>query len=117
MSWEAIGAIGSLLRAISVLLTLLSLARQIKENSKLRTISVYQTPMGGYNKKASPSLENPELARNLLFNKPAQLSEVDTYKLNLIPRVYPNQTLELFKVYGAGIFRQKDWLLRAAEIK
>ncbi len=40
MSWEAIGAIGSLLGSISGLLTLLYLARQIKENSKLRTISV-----------------------------------------------------------------------------
>ena len=98
MSWEAIGAIGSLLGAISVLLTLLYFARQIKENSKLCKISVYQTAMGGYNKMASPSLENPELARNLLSDKLAQLSEVDTYKLTLIPKVYLNQALELFKV-------------------
>ena len=66
---------------------------------------------------ASPSLENPELARNVLSDKLAQLSELDTYELNLILSVYLNQALELFKVYGAGIFPEKDWLLRAAEIK
>ena len=117
MSWEAIGAMGSLLGAISVLLTLLYLAKQIKENSKLLTTSVYQTAVDGYNEMASMFLENPELARNLLLDKPAQLSEVDAYKLNLILRVYLNQGLKLFKLYEAGIFPEEDWLLRAAEVK
>ena len=117
MSWEAIGAMGSLLGAISVLLTLLYLAKQIKENSKLLTTSVYQTAVDGYNEMASMFLENPELARNLLMDKPAQLSEVDAYKLNLILRVYLNQGLKLFKLYEAGIFPKEDWLLRAAEVK
>ena len=117
MLWEAIGAMGSLLGAISVLLTLLYLAKQIKENSKLLTTSVYQTAVDGYNEMASMFLENPELARNLLMDKPAQLSEVDAYKLNLILRVYLNQGLKLFKLYEAGIFPEEDWLLRAAEVK
>ena len=117
MSWEAIGAMGSLLGAISVLLTLLYLAKQIKENSKLLTTSVYQTAVDGYNEMASMFLENPELARNLLMDKPVQLSEVDAYKLNLILRVYLNQGLKLFKLYEAGIFPEEDWLLRAAEVK
>ena len=117
MSWEAIGAMGSLLGAISVLLTLLYLAKQIKENSKLLTTSVYQTAVDGYNEMASMFLENPELARNLLMDRHAQLSEVDAYKLNLILRVYLNQGLKLFKLYEAGIFPEEDWLLRAAEVK
>ena len=117
MSWEAIGAMGSLLGAMSVLLTLVYLAKQIKENSKLLTTSVYQTAVDGYNEMASIFLENPELARNLLMDKPVQLSEVDAYKLNLILRVYLNQGLKLFKLYEAGIFPEEDWLLRAAEVK
>ena len=117
MSWEAIGAMGSLLGAISVLLTLLYLAKQIKENSKLLTTSVYQTAVDGYNEMASMFIENPELARNLSMDKPAKLSEVDAYKLNLLLRVYLNQGLKLFKLYEAGIFPRDDWLLRAAEIK
>ena len=117
MSWEAIGAMGSLLGAMSVLLTLVYLAKQIKENSKLLTTSVYQTAVDGYNEMASMFLENPELARNLLMDKPVQLSEVDAYKLNLILRVYLNQGLKLFKLYEAGIFPEEDWLLRAAEVK
>ena len=117
MSWEAIGALGELVGAISVLLTLLYLAKQIKENSKLLTTSVYQTAIDGYNEMASMFLENPELARNLLMDKPAQLSEADAYKLNLILRVYLNQGLKLFKLYEAGIFPEEDWLLRAAEVK
>ena len=75
MSWEAIGAMGSLLGAISVLLTLLYLAKQIKENSKLLTTSVYHSAVDAEYEMASMFLENPELARNLLLDKPAQLSE------------------------------------------
>ena len=107
MSWEAIGAVSSLLGAISVFVTLLYLARQIKENSKLLTISVYQTAIDGYNEMASLFLDNPEVARNLLLDQPAQLSEVDTYRLNLILRVYLNQGLKLFKLYEAGIFPRR----------
>ena len=62
-------------------------------------------------------LENPELARNLLMDKPPQLSEVDAHKLNLILRVYLNQGFKIYKLYEAGIFPEEDWLLRAAEIK
>ena len=51
------------------------------------------------------------------MDKPAKLSEVDAYKLNLLLRVYLNQGLKLFKLYEAGIFPRDDWLLRAAEIK
>jgi len=61
--------------------------------------------------------DKPELAANLLMDKPAQLSEVDTYKLNLILRVYPNQGPKLFKLYTAGIFPEADWSLGAAGIK
>ena len=55
MSWEAIGAMGSLLGAISVLLTLLYLAKQIKENSKLLTTSVYQTAAVSYTHLTLPT--------------------------------------------------------------
>ncbi len=117
MSWEAVGAIGSLLGAISVFVTILYLARQIKEKLKLLTTSAYQTAMDGYNEMASLSLDNPEPARNLLMDEPSQFSEVDAYKLNFILRVYLNQGLKLFKLYEASIFREDDRLLRAAEIK
>jgi len=61
MSWEAIGALGELVGAISVLLTLLYRAKQIKENSKLLTTSVYQTAIDGYNEMASMFLERLEI--------------------------------------------------------
>ena len=66
---------------------------------------------------ASLFLENLDLGRNMLMDRPAQLNEVEAYKLNLILRVYLNQGLKLFKLYEAGIFPEEDWLLRAAEIK
>ena len=66
---------------------------------------------------ASLFLENLDLGRNMLMDRPAQLNEVEAYKLNLILRIYLNQGLKLTKLYEAGIFPEEDWLLRAAEIK
>jgi len=48
MNWEALGAIGELVGAVSVLLTLIYLARQIKENTKVQTISAYSSMMDGF---------------------------------------------------------------------
>ena len=40
MNWEALGAIAELLGAVSVLLTLIYLAIQVRENSKIQTIAL-----------------------------------------------------------------------------
>ena len=39
MNWEALGAISELLAAISVFVTLIYLAIQVKENNKVQTIN------------------------------------------------------------------------------
>ena len=48
MNWEALGALAELLGAISVFLTLIYLARQINENSKLQKISAYNAMITGF---------------------------------------------------------------------
>ena len=59
---------------------LCSIYSSVSRKSRLKKTQnnpVYQTAVDGYNEMASMFLENPELARNLLKDKPAQLSEVD----------------------------------------
>ena len=63
MNWDAIGAIGEVVGALSVLLTLIYLAKQIKDNSNLLTISAYQTAMDGYNEIAAKFFEDEQVAR------------------------------------------------------
>ena len=63
MNWDAIGTIGELVGALSVLLTLIYLAKQIKDNSNLLTISAYQTAMDGYNEIAAKFFEDEQVAR------------------------------------------------------
>jgi hypothetical protein len=122
VNWEAIGALSELIGAFSVFLTLLYLAKQIKDNSKLLTTSVYQTAMDGYNEMASIFLENSELTMGLLIDDSSELSSPelsssDSYRLNIVLRVYMNQGLKLFRLYEAGVFPERDWETRAGEIK
>jgi len=48
MNWEALGAISELLAAISVFVTLIYLAIQVKENNKVQTINTYNAVVGGF---------------------------------------------------------------------
>ncbi len=117
MTFEKIGIIAELIAAISVFITLLYLAKQIKDNSKLLTTSVYQTAMDGYNEMASLFLENQKIAMVLLVGSKTELSQEESFRLNILLRVYMNQNFKLFRLYEEGVFPEKDWILRAGETK
>ena len=56
---------------------------------------------------ASLFLENLELARTLLSKKPSQLSEANTFKLNLKRSVCLIRVLKLFNSLGPVFFLKK----------
>ena len=119
MNWDAIGAIGEVVGALSVLLTLIYLAKQIKDNSNLLTISAYQTAMDGYNEIAAKFFEDEQVARisgNLFHENFSSMSSIDEYRLNLMWRVYMNQNLKMLCSHELGVLPEGDWSRIANEI-
>lgn len=49
IDWEAVSAVAGALGTLGVLVTLLYLAKQIKDNSKLLATSIYESAMSGFN--------------------------------------------------------------------
>jgi len=93
MNWDAIGALAELAGAISVLGTLIYLAKQIKDNSKLLSTSIYETAMEGYNNINKWSIGDPDLAqltRRWLTNDDAEMDSSDKFRLDMIQRIYAN---------------------------
>ena len=93
MNWEAIGALGEVLGAVSVLITLLYLSRQINASNKALDTTGATAMMEGYNEFNTWSISTDELAKTSqhFYNEPDKdLSEFDRHKLRVMHRVFTN---------------------------
>lgn len=93
MSWEAISAIGQLVGAIAVLVTLIYLAIQMKQNTAAVATSTYDSTMSGFNNINIMVANNPALASilNRGCMSPDELTEIENVQFNFILRCYVNQ--------------------------
>ncbi len=66
MNWEAIGAVGEILGAIAVLVTLLYLAAQIRQNSEFVKAATYHSTMRARNEFNFAIATTPELSALLI---------------------------------------------------
>ncbi len=62
MNWDAIGAIGEILAAIAVLVTLIYLAKQIRQNSQAVQVSALRDTTEQWNRWSEVLATSPELA-------------------------------------------------------
>ena len=62
MNWEAISAIGQIVGALAVLITLIYLAIQLKQNTAAVATSTYESAMTGFNDINVVVASHPELA-------------------------------------------------------
>ena len=119
MNWEALGAIAELLGAISVFITLVYLAIQVRENSKLNTINTYNTVVGGFSELYSWAGATKEIAavsRYLFNEKDRDLSVEEKQQLDLMFHQFGNHMLRIHKLYESGIMNKHEWLPIALEM-
>ena len=62
MNWEAISAIGQLIGALAVIITIIYLAIQMKQNTAAVATSTYESTMTGFNDINVIVASTPELA-------------------------------------------------------
>ena len=120
MNWEALGAIGELVGAIAVLITLVYLSLQIRENSKAQTLSTYNSFIDGYmrlNEWFTETPERTELALIIVGESDRELSGTETFQLNFMIRAYANHLLRMLRLYEAGTIQEKDWQNFAGEAR
>ena len=117
MNWEAITAIGQLIGAIAVLITLIYLAIQMKQNTSAVATSTYESTMTGFNDINIVVASTPELAsiinRGCMNND--ELTEIETVQFNFILRCYANQWWKLYKLYDRGSLGKSEWSIFAKE--
>jgi hypothetical protein len=78
MNWDAIGAIGEIVGAVAVLITLIYLAMQIRQNSDMQRAQTYQQmdhERGSYHRMAMENKEFRDALANAFSRQPLTLDE------------------------------------------
>ena len=119
MNWEAIGAIGEVVGAIGVIITLGYLAAQVRQNSKVVRSSTRQAISSMQHDTGLRVAENPELAmaaRHWVDSRYIDLS-IDELRTQIFfraqLRAYENQ----FYQHEDGTFDKELWLGYRANMK
>ena len=110
MNWDAIGAVGELLGASAVLITLIYLAVQIRQNTSAVATATYESTMTGFNDINIVVAGNPALASVLDrgCQNPDSLSTEEVVQFNFLLRCYSNQWWKLFKLYERGSLPESE---------
>jgi len=117
MNWEAISAVGEILGALAVLVTLIYLAVQIKQNTTAVATATYESTMTGFNDINVVVAGDPALASLLDrgCQNPDSLNNQETVQFNFLLRCYSNQWWKLFKLYERGSLPAREWSIFARE--
>ena len=117
MNWEAISAVGQIVGALAVLITLIYLAIQLKQNTAAVATSTYESTMTGFNDINVIVASTPALASILDRGCMSTdvLTEIETVQFNFILRCYANQWWKLFKLYKRGSLARSEWSIFAKE--
>ncbi|MEP0131878.1 MAG: hypothetical protein ABJJ25_01865 [Eudoraea sp.] len=117
MNWEAISAIGQIVGALTVFITLIYLAIQLKQNTAAVATSTYESTMTGFNDINVVVASHPELASLLDrgCQKPDTLTSTEIVQFNFILRCYANQWWKLYKLYKRGNLPLEEWKIFAQE--
>jgi hypothetical protein len=86
MNWEAIGAIGEIIGALAVFITLVYLALQIKQNTKAVQSSALDSTVNTISIARQSIYENDDVAQVYLtgLSSPDELSDLERLKFRLL---------------------------------
>ncbi|HSG96884.1 MAG TPA: hypothetical protein VLA11_02740 [Woeseiaceae bacterium] len=112
MNWEAVGAIGELVGAIAVIITLLYVGRQIHEaNAQTQAMSRYSLieALGQINVLVANSKENASVFRRGLQNE--ELDADESIQFLAMLGQFTNVSSVLFDLHNDGLLPDNQWHL------
>ncbi len=111
LDWNAIGAIGEILGAFGVIITVAYLAIQVRNNTKALHATSFQHESQEFNRINMSVAENPELAKTITkaFSDPAALEEHEMFQVStfLLANFHVLETL--FYGYKNGTVPEVLW--------
>lgn len=111
MNWEALGAIGEIVGAVAVVLTLGYLAVQIRQNTRALRASTHQALIDSTLMYQSLTLNNPDVARIRLYGAmdPSKLTEEDQYRFRTAMEMLFRLIENAFVQHEEGTLGDEGW--------
>jgi len=105
MNWDAIGAVGEILGAISVLATLVYLAQQIRQSNKIATASSEISIRDNFSTINAAIYENEEIAQLFVNAEDPdhQFSKVEHMRLRVLLTQLVNVWISIEAAYNNGM--------------
>ena len=119
MNWDALGAIAELIGALGVIVTLIYLTTQIRQNTKSINSNNSNNVMAGFNQLNVALVTDPEAARiwySGIYDIDA-LSEVEKHRFTHLTNGFFNIFRNLYLQYLDGTFPEDQWCIWALEAR
>ena len=111
MNWEAIGAVGEVMGAIAVVVSLLYVAVQIRQNTKIvaaNTIQAVSTASSDITMRLAESSELSELLTKM-FSEPENLTPKESMRMELILRAAFRNYENYYYQHKRGYLEDDMW--------
>ena len=118
MNWEAIAATGEIIGALAVLVTLIYLAVQIRQNTATAAAAIYDSVLNEVNNINLAVAQSAELA-SIVYRgmyDPDSLNEMDGVRFSFVLRAVSTQWLKMFRLYEKGALARSEFELYGAEM-
>ena len=116
-SAQLLGNFGEFFGAIAVLVTLIYLVAQIRQNTASVVTATYESMMAGITDINLVVAGNPEVASilNRGSRDPRSLDDEEAYRYTFLMRCWANQWLKQLRLYEQGTLAERDWEKLAQE--
>ena len=109
MNWEIVASTGEWAGALAVVVTLVYLARQIKQQNEIAKHNTWQNIMEQFNQlNLSYDSEKVRILRTGKFD-PDSLTDEEATQFSFILRIFHNSMLVAFRAYKSGYMNETEW--------
>ena len=112
MNWDAIGAVGEILGALAVVVTLFYLARQLRENTASNRVATAWSMMNSFNVSHGEIFSSEETAQFAarLYAQDENMGLTDQARCNSLVLRHLNGLVAAYDAYAAGQLSEMIWV-------
>ena len=118
MNWEAVGAIGEIAGALAVIITLVYLSAQVRQNTRASRLAAIQAANENSSRFSELIATDPELSELVWrgMREPDSLDEAETRRCVAAWNVFMRREAVSFYLYKEGVMPENLWAARVGAL-
>jgi hypothetical protein len=118
MNWDAVGAIGEIAGALAVIITLVYLSAQVRQNTRASRLAAIQAASENSSRFSELIAADPELSELVWrgMREPESLDEAETRRWFAAWNVFIRREAVSYYLYKEGVMPEKLWAARVGAL-